>query len=218
MTNREVEEMGPPRRGSLRVWAIRIVAVSTTAAALVGGVGAVSAATTVSPDTYAQTICSQAAPLGTLSTQLKEAFERATQAFKAEPTQGNAIAVRQTTVDLFGQLAQGADQLVASSQEAGIPDVAQGARFANAVTTHLRATAKVLHASARQAAAIDVTSASKFGTGFQRAITKSAAAVKRVNKTTKRDPAFNSPPASLHALVVYMTTDASSCPLDSGNA
>src|SRR5262249_10243157 len=138
--------------------------------------------------------------------------QQAVQNFTDQPTQANAIALRHATVDWLDASAAATDRVVASTRRAGIPDVKRGDEFAKAVVAHARDVAKALRTLARQAARIDVSTGARFANEFQDISGKIDAAQQRLLKSAARDHAFTRAPASLHPLVVYMTTDATTCP------
>jgi hypothetical protein len=169
-------------------------------------------AATVSPDVYAHSICDEAAAFDVASKSLSDALQQAVQAFETQPTQASALALRQAMVDLLQASGESLDRMISASQSAGTPGVKGGAGFAKAVLAHLRTGEKSLRTLVAQAAAIRVGSASQFATDFQKVAAKVTSVSKQAVKSAKADPAFRHPAAALRALVVYLTTSATTCP------
>jgi len=183
--------------------AVAGVAVVVTVCGVAGASGA--AAATVSAEQYVQTVCGAIAPFGDLNQQLGAGVKQASDAYGAQPSQTTAVALRQALADYVDQSAQAVDQLTATARSAGTPDVKGGARFA--------AAAKAMHALGSQAAAIDVGSAARFAVGLKRVSKKIDAVQARLIKAAKRDTAITTAAGSLRPIVVFMTTDATSCPV-----
>jgi murein endopeptidase len=183
-----------------------------TAAILIGTLSSVSAAAGVNPEDYARTVCSYAASYATQASQLSPVVEQAVQSFQAQPSQANAVALRQALVDVLDQIAQAADQFAISTQSVGAPEVPRGARFAKAVVSHIRTNADGIRAMADLAYTIEVSSTTQFVTGLQLLVSTIEKTQARLIKRAARDPAFKRPATPLQPLVVFMTTDATTCP------
>jgi hypothetical protein len=189
-----------------------VLVVVMMSAMLAGVFGSVSWAVTVSGDTYVQTVCTQVASFDDTVSQNRADVDQAAATFKATPTQTNAIAVRDALATVLDQNGDAIDEMVLATEDAGIPDINHGAQFAKAVVANMRAAAKLFHAAATQAAAIDVSNASRFAAGVQRLDKKITTAQKRFQQQAKRDPAFKNVSSTLQPLVVFLTTDAPRCP------
>jgi hypothetical protein len=174
--------------------------------------GSTAGATAVGADEYVQTVCDAIAPFPLLTEQLSARFQDAAAAYSAQPSQVTATALREALVATLDQSAGALDQITDSSRTAGTPDVKRGAKFATAVTKQLGALADALHGLATQAGAIDVGSSTQFATEFKRISSRLQAMNKRLSKRAKHDPAFENGAAPLRPLVVFMTTDAETCP------
>jgi len=205
----------PNTRAMMRIVKVRHavagVAVVVTVCGVAGASGA--AAATVSAAQYVQTVCGAIAPFGDLNQQLGAGVKQASDAYGAQPSQTTAVALRQALADYVDQSAQAVDQLTATARSAGTPDVKGGARFAAAVATEFAAAAKAMHALGSQAAAMDVGSAARFAVGLKRVSKKIDAVQARLIKAAKRDTAITTAAGSLRPIVVFMTTDATSCPV-----
>ena len=191
--------------------AVAAMAVVVMAWAVAGAQGA--GAATVSADEYVQTVCGEIAPFGALTDQLGAGVKQAAAAYGAQPSQTTAVALRQALADFLDQSAQAVDQVTATARSAGTPDVKGGAQFAAAVVGQFAAAANVMHGLGSQAAAIDVGSAARFAADFKHLSKKTDAMQKRFIRAAKRDPAIKNAAAALHPIVVFMTTDATSCPV-----
>jgi hypothetical protein len=187
------------------------VAVVVTVWAVAGGSGA--GATTVSADEYVQTVCGAIAPFGDLTAQLGVGLKQASDAYRAQPSQTTAVALRQAFEDYLDQSAEAVDNVTATVRSAGTPDVKGGAQFAAAVAAQFVAAAKAMHALGSQAAVIDVGSAARFAADVQRVSKKTEAVQKQLIKASKRNPSIKNAAAPLRPLVEFMTTDATSCPV-----
>ena len=174
--------------------------------------GSAAGATTVGAEEYTQTVCGAIAPFAALTEQLGVGFQQAVDAYKAQPSEATATALRQALVALLDQSAQAVDQITDSARTAGTPDVKHGAQFAAAVVKHIGATADALHDLATQAGGIGVASGTRFAGDFQRVANKVDTVEKRLAKLSKRDAAFKNAAAPLRPIVVFMTTDAPGCP------
>jgi hypothetical protein len=187
------------------------IAVVVTVWAVAGAQGA--GAATVSAEEYVQTVCGEIAPFADVGERLGADLKQAAATYGEQPSQTTAVALRQALADYLDQAAEAVDQLGAAARSSGTPAVKGGARFAAAITAQFDAAAKALHALGSQAAAIDVGSASRFAADFKRLEKKAAAEQKKSIKAAKRDPAIKNAAASLRPIVVFMTTDATSCPV-----
>ena len=205
-TNRAMKANGVRRR----VLAGAVV-VGMASAVVFGAVA--GAATKVSAEEYAEAICGQVAAFADRADQLSATLTQAAEAFKAEPSQTTATAVRQALFDLLEQSAQGIDQITVSTEAIGIPDVRRGAQFARAVDVNFNLAADAFHALAGSAATIDLSSATAFADDFETVVDKVETMTKRLNKQAKRTPGVKNPSAALQPLVVFMTTDAERCPV-----
>jgi hypothetical protein len=191
----------------------RVVAgVAVVVSVSVVAFGASARAATVSAEEYVQTVCGQFPGFEALTQQLGDAFGQAVDAYKAQPSEATATALRQSLADLLDQSATALDQVTETARGAGTPDVKRGAVFATALVKHVGGLADALHRLGAQALAIDVASPTRFANQFERVANKLEATHKKLSKRAKNDPAFENDAAALHPLVVFMTTDAETCP------
>jgi hypothetical protein len=179
---------------------------------VIGAQSLVSAASRVSPDDYAATVCGYAASYATQAMERSATVQQASQTFQAQPTQVNAVALRQALIDLLDQIGNAADQFAASAESAGTPDVPHGTRIAKAVVSHIRTQADTIRSLAALANQIDVSSVTQFVTDLQLVSQKVDKTERRLIKLAARDAAFKRPPPALQPLVVFLTTDATTCP------
>jgi len=174
--------------------------------------GGIAQATTTSAEAYVQTVCGQFPAFVSLTDQLGQGFEQAIDAYKAQPNQATATAVRQSLADLLEHSATALDQITETARGAGTPDVKRGAVFATAVVKHVGALADALHGLATQALAIDVTNPTRFASDLERVSNKLDTTHKRLSKRAKHDPAFENGAPALRPLAVFMTTEVETCP------
>jgi len=173
--------------------------------------GSAFATTTISAETYVETLCRGIDTLATQVQQLGPAASDARNAYDTTPSHANAIALRQSTIDVLDLGAKYADQLAATSAEIGSPEIPQGSKFAKAVSAHWRYEAGVLQSMADQARDLDVSSSSGFHRDYEALETDLGIALRRSDKQARKNPAFKNLPPSVQPLVVFITTNASTC-------
>jgi len=179
---------------------------------VLGPGGAAAAVPAVSAADFEQSICDVAATAHTQGQAAGDAIKQAAQAFRAEPTQANAIALREITAMMLDRTARVTDQFIAAATAAGSPSTKNGARFAKTFVRLMRTAAARLRYLSTQARAVSIVSATQFAADYLDLVKQIKSAERQLRQSARREPAFRSAPQSLHAIVVYMTTDASACP------
>jgi hypothetical protein len=170
------------------------------------GAGAAS----ISPSTFTATVCAAIADGAKAATPAAATLQSASAAYKASPTATTAAALR----DALTQVLQSVEQQIAGAltavQQSGTPT--GGAKFVGALKTALGQGQALGRQLAQRSAAIDVSSAATFASGVRQVENALNNGTARLKKSVKANSAFKHAPKAYHPLVVYMTTNADTCP------
>lgn len=193
-------------RTRLTVTTVSVLAIVT----VLGEPNAIAA--TVSPSRYAATVCQAIADLDARTTTATNSLNGPAQTFKDQPTQANAIAFRDALAGFLEQSGASFTGVIGAARRAGVPSGKHGAAFASAFIAQMEKAASQVDALATQARNIDVSSAARFASSFQKVENGLQKLSKQAKQRARKEPAFKDAAGALHPIVVYMTTDAKTCP------
>ncbi len=170
------------------------------------------AVTTVPPASYAAAVCGAIATVHTNTLASQASLQQTAQAFQVQPSSATASQLRQALVDSLTRVRGYFGDVVTALKSAGVPAERNGARFAKALTKHLQAAIAAVDPLVQQAKKIDVGSATRFSTTFRRVTARLDAISTESKAQAREDPAFQHVSPTLHPIVVYLTTSATTCP------
>ena len=185
---------------------VAIVVTLVIGFALISGAGAAS----VSPSKFTSAVCAAIADGAEANQGATVALTTASNAYKASPSPTTAAALR----DALTQALQSVEQQIANAltavQESGTPT--GGKTFVAALNTALEQAHALGQQLVEHSAAIDLSSPAALAAGVQQVEKELKDGSARLKKLVKANAAFKHAPRAYRPLVVYLTTDADTCP------
>ena len=181
-----------------------------TVVALIALSTAVSAdAATVSPTTFTSTVCAAIDSGAQAVDATSAALSSAASAYKASPSPTTAAAFRDALTQTLQALDTEAGNALAAIDQAGTPT--RGTNLVTALKSLLGESQRAAQQLSAQSAAVDVTSASNFGTSMQQLAAAAKAESAKLKTAAKRSAAIRHAVRAYHPLVTFVTTDAKTC-------
>jgi len=194
---------GMPRtlRASVALVVTLVIGFASTS-----GAGAAS----VSPSKFTSAVCAAIADGAEGNKAATAALTTASTAYKASPTPTTAAALRDALTHLLQSVEQQVANALTAAQQSGTPT--GGKPFVGALNTALEQAHALGQQLVQHSAAIDLSSPAALAAGLQQVEKELKDGSARLKKLVKANAAFKHAPRAYRPLVVYMTTDADTCP------
>jgi hypothetical protein len=186
---------------SHRALLVAVVLAATTASS--------AGAASVSPTTFTKNVCAAVADGAKSAKAAARELKTASAAYKASPSPTTAAALRDALTQVLQMVEQGIADTLTAAEQSGTPN--GGEAFVGAMRSALEQAQAVAQQLAQHSAAIDVSSSATFAAGFEQ-LQQELNDEKTREKSLKSNPAFRHAPRAYHRLVVFVTTNADTCP------